>query len=334
MALLRAVKSKAKVETIHLLLEASKSRHHCVGRTYGSAALCHAVRELDFDMVGLLCGYVDIDGIESLTGEGFNPLGQAILMSNLEMIELLLGQGANVNACISHQGLDIPEHHKSFLPRVTPLLAAIDVQSFPIVELLVERGAEIDYTRSLGILRTPLARAAENGNLVIVQYFLGQGASIDTIPLCSGGTALQLAAINGHVGIAKLLLSHNADANYPPCGGDGRTAFEGAAEGGHIDMMSLLMERGVDLNFQFGDPSESQYMRSRRFAEQKGLMASRREVERLYTQLQKQKQARLKEPQMHTSSPSSSSEMSLYFDFNQFSSLGNGQDIFHEWEAL
>ncbi|KAF1365509.1 hypothetical protein EJ07DRAFT_94920 [Lizonia empirigonia] len=73
----------------------------------------------------------------------------------------------------------------------------------------------------MGLLRTPLQRAAEIGDFPIVQYFIAQGATIDTVPVYGSGTALQLAAMSGHVGIARLLIEHGADVNHPPARGPG-----------------------------------------------------------------------------------------------------------------
>lgn len=109
-----------------------------------------------------------------------------------------------------------------------------------------------------------------------------KGAEVDGPPAYSGGTALQLAAIEGYVGIATLLLEKGADPNFRPAYEDGRTAFEGAAEWGRVDMMLLLMKWGADLRAD----SNRQYDRALNFAEGNGQMASKRFVERLYTESQ------------------------------------------------
>ncbi|KAH6882176.1 hypothetical protein BKA58DRAFT_14788 [Alternaria rosae] len=291
MALLRAIKSRATAATIHLLLDAAKAGISSIGRSvYGVAALRQAVRHRDISRIDILCDVVNIDEIEPFTEEflkekaAISPLGEAIIADDSEMVRLLLKRGASPNAYVSFNGLRMSKHIKSHIQRVTPLLAAIDIQSLPLVKILVEHGAELQYTRSMGISRTPLQRAAETGSFDIVEYLTDQDAIIDTVPVYSGGTALQLAALNGFCGIAAFLLEHRADTNYPPAKGDGRTAFEAAAEWGHVDTMSLLMQWNVNLDAQFGELPESQYERARWFAEQNGFMASKRFVEHLYGQ--------------------------------------------------
>ncbi|KAF2796606.1 ankyrin [Melanomma pulvis-pyrius CBS 109.77] len=116
-----------------------------------------------------------------------------------------------------------------------------------MVHLLVQEGADVNLAPWLGVTRTPLQRAAENGDFAIVEYLLEQGAIVDTVPALTGGTALQLASIQGFVGIATLLLEKGAGVNFPAAGSKhGRTAFEGAAKRGRVDMMSLLMKWGAE----------------------------------------------------------------------------------------
>ena len=290
MALSQAIKSRATVATVRFLLDAAKVEKSSVKRSYGVAALRQAIRYRDINRIDILCSVVNIDEIEPFNEEfvkiepAVSPLGEAIIAKDSEIVQVLLKLGASPNAYVSFDGLKMLRHIKSHIQRVTPLLAAIDVQSLALVKMLVEHRAELQYTRNMGITRTPLQRAAETGCFDIVEYLVGQGAIIDTFPVYSGGTALQLAAMSGFCGIAAFLLERGADPNYPPAKGDGRTAFEAAAEWGSVDTMSLLMQWNADLDAQFGEPPESQYERARRFAEKNGFMASKRFVEHLYGQ--------------------------------------------------
>jgi hypothetical protein len=203
------------------------------------------------------------------------------------MIRILLDRGAGVNSIVSYNRWTKrgdTASGRSWIPRVNPILAAIDMNDLPIIQLLVERGAEVDHSRNHGINRSPLQRAAETGQIDVVRYLVTHGAQIDTRPMYSGGTALQLAAMNGYVGIAAFLLEHGADPNYPPAKGEGRSAFEAAAEWGRMDMMTWLMQAGVRLDMNVGDPPESQYDRAVRFAEGNGFPISKRYVQSLYKQ--------------------------------------------------
>jgi ankyrin repeat protein len=102
----------------------------------------------------------------------------------------------------------------------------------------------------MGLSRTPLQRAAEIGDFQMVEFFIENHAIVDGKPAFGGGTALQLAAMSGHVGIATLLIEHGADVNHPPARGPGRTAFEAAAEWCRPDVMYLLVQHGAQLDLK------------------------------------------------------------------------------------
>jgi ankyrin repeat protein len=59
-------------------------------------------------------------------------------------------------------------------------------------------------------------------------------------------TALQLAVIQGYLGIVKLLIyEHKANANAQGAKKEGPTALEGAAEHGRLDLVEFLIQSGA-----------------------------------------------------------------------------------------
>ena len=59
----------------------------------------------------------------------------------------------------------------------------------------------------MGVKRTPLQEVAEIGCFKVVIYLLHRGADLHAPPAYNrGGTALQLAAIGGYLGIATVFL--------------------------------------------------------------------------------------------------------------------------------
>jgi len=56
-----------------------------------------------------------------------------------------------------------------------------------------------------------------------------------------GRTALQGAAIRGHINIAQMLIENGAEVYAFPALNDGRTAIEGAAEHGRLDMVMTFI---------------------------------------------------------------------------------------------
>ncbi|KAF2633927.1 hypothetical protein BU25DRAFT_321198, partial [Macroventuria anomochaeta] len=106
----------------------------------------------------------------------------------------------------------------------------------------------VSIKTSMGLLRTPLQRAAEMVDFNMVQCLIANGAIVDTASMYGADTALQLAAMSGRVGIATLLIEHGADVKYPPARGPGRTAFKAAAERCRPDMTHLPIQYGAQLD--------------------------------------------------------------------------------------
>lgn len=148
-----------------------------------------------------------------------NALQMAVLHINLDAVELLLLEGAEVNAPAKGQ-------------YGSTALQAI-------------------------CLYQPYSSEDQQRQLRIIRLLLDHGADVNAAPARKGGkTALQGAAASGDLAAAKLLLVHNpmADVNAPPCEymvcvTHGRhwketttgTALDYAAEKGRIDMVKLLL---------------------------------------------------------------------------------------------
>jgi ankyrin repeat protein len=99
------------------------------------------------------------------------------------------------------------------------------------------------------------------------------GADVNAPPTEKfGATALQFAALSGHLGVAHLLMDKGANVNAPPAKVDGRTALEAAAEYGRIDMVQLLKNAGADLS----ETGDGQYERALARAFNNGHYATRR----------------------------------------------------------
>jgi hypothetical protein len=306
-ALMWAVAANADNAIIEMLL-AAVGEVQCK-KKYGGAALRMAIRRQNYDMLLKLSKVVDVNSLEPFVFESrdgviedlppLTPMGEAIMCRDLKAATILIEHRATVGGLVAQ--FDYKKHNNSILTsdaenwtaprgtvmsRATTLLAAIDTENLLMVKLLVDNGANVNDSFDLGLVRTPLQRAAEIGNFEIVQYLLENGAHANSAPCYSGGTPLQLTAIGGHVGIAELLLEYGADVNYPPAKGHGRTAFEGAAERARVDMMSLLVSRGLDFDLvvkkaKKNHEDHTQYQRAMRFAKENGLPASARFVQRL-----------------------------------------------------
>ncbi|KAH9211437.1 hypothetical protein DL95DRAFT_511072 [Leptodontidium sp. 2 PMI_412] len=96
---------------------------------------------------------------------------------------------------------------------------------------------------------------------------LEAGADVNAPPAYQGGaTAIQIAAIQGYLGIARKLLEVGANVNAARASFHGRTALEGAAENGRIDMLHLLLGGGTLIEGR----GRRQYIRAVKLAETNG----------------------------------------------------------------
>ena len=120
----------------------------------------------------------------------------------------------------------------------TPLQLACFFGRLPVVELLLERGAEATVmSRNENIRVMPIHSAAAGGGAAIVALLLRHGA--DPNARQQGGfTPLHAAAQNGDAELAELLLDHGADAQART--EDGKTAADMAAEAGHETLAARL----------------------------------------------------------------------------------------------
>ena len=86
----------------------------------------------------------------------------------------------------------------------------------------------------------------ELGKLDIVKDVIERGIDVVNVKDCYKRSALQFAALNGHVDVAKVLIQNGADVNA--VNEDKETALHYAAWEGHVDVATLLIQNGVDVN--------------------------------------------------------------------------------------
>jgi ankyrin repeat protein len=186
----------------------------------------------------------DLKVVTALLAKGADPnvkssveipvLVMAIKRGSAPVVQVLLKNGADPNV-------------RNADDDSTPLIEAIR-QTIDIVKMLLAAGADVDAaSRKEGDFLmgyTPLMMAASGGGKDLVQLLLEKGADIKaTTP--DGFTVLMKAALEGGKDVVQLLLEKGADikATTP----DGLTALMWAAMGGDEEVVQLLLERGADV---------------------------------------------------------------------------------------
>jgi ankyrin repeat protein len=220
-------------------------------------------------------------------GDGMAALHWAALNGNVDMAQILLYAGANLNATTRIGGY-------------TPLLLAAKNGNPSLVEMLLNAGADVRSVTTSGI--TPVMLAAASGNAAAVQVLLDHGSDANVSEKTYGQTALMLAAALNRVDVIKVLIQRGAvtsvatkvrelqgiekpkqtpaqaqairdrqgqiqgpaqntlkdglrtlledkgpKADYPM---GGMTAMHYAAREGKIDALGSLLDGGADINFK------------------------------------------------------------------------------------
>jgi ankyrin repeat protein len=202
----------------------------------GATALVIAIQNAQWDIAGML---LDKGANPNVASTGFTALHLATQvrrpellkfatpastdkLDSLDIIKSLIAHGADVNARMTKQfiGLRIPLDMP--LPGATPFFLAARVADVPVMQLLVDKGAD------------PLIRTNENATPLMAAAGVGyrQGES-------PGTEEEALAAV-------KLALSLGDDPNAS--NGIGFTALHGAAIRGANSIIKFLVDNGARIN--------------------------------------------------------------------------------------
>ncbi|KAK2851544.1 hypothetical protein Q5P01_007820 [Channa striata] len=124
----------------------------------------------------------------------------------------------------------------------SPLVAAILNDQYDLATLLLRYNAKVDQTGPLN--RTALHECAFLGLENFVYLLLGSGANPNACDI-KKKTPLALAAQNGHLNVVEVLLQKGAHVWWESESG---TILFDAAASGNPDIISLLLEHGADPN--------------------------------------------------------------------------------------
>ena len=160
--------------------------------------------------------------VNAKRGDGFTPLHLFATWGHKEIIELLIAAGADVNAKDKDGG--------------TPLDGALGETADLIRKHGGKNGTE-DYSIHL---------AAARGNIEAVKQHLAAGADVNAKGGKDGRTPLNIAATHGHKEIAELLIAEGADVNAKD--ENGWTPLLVAAYWGGKEIAELLMATGASVN--------------------------------------------------------------------------------------
>jgi len=209
------------------------SQSNQTGLTRESDALFQAVRNNDFPAVKeSLNRKADPNARDR---DGFTPLMIASIRGSVEVVQVLINVGADVNAA-------------NPFTEATPLNMAILGRKPRVLETLVASGVNVNAADSLG--RTALHKVVEQGDMELLKPLLAAPASDPNVKDKLGRTPLMSAYTLGDEGLL-MLLNKGADVNAKSK--TGRTALMEATTAKARGPVKILLERGADVNAKDND---------------------------------------------------------------------------------
>jgi hypothetical protein len=110
------------------------------------------------------------------------------------------------------------------------------------MQLILERGPDVNARARTKFKNTPLQAALLAGQLATAKLLLERGAD-PLVRQAHGFSPLQLAALRGRRDLVDLLLTHGAELNSRA--DDGRTALTEALRGKHPELADYLRSKGA-----------------------------------------------------------------------------------------
>lgn len=129
--------------------------------------------------------------------DGFTALGLAAFFGHLDLVEVLLARGADVNAVARNP------------MKVMPLHAAVAHQHTVIADMLLQHGADVNARQQEGF--TALLEAVQNRQLDMVELLVRHGADVN-LGKDDGVSPLAMAMASVSLDIVSLLEAHGAGA--------------------------------------------------------------------------------------------------------------------------
>ncbi|MBX7223392.1 MAG: ankyrin repeat domain-containing protein [Blastocatellia bacterium] len=168
--------------------------------------------------------------------DGNTPVVEAIQSGNPEALRLILTAGFMLPALVN-----LPAKNSS-----NALLEAAKKGDLPLVQLLLENGADIKSTDSLG--QTALHLATPLGRLELVKLLLDKGADANAKTKSGWTVLLGIAEMGPSPELVQLLLDRGANVNE--VGPQGCTALLQNLRSGRqtIPVLKLLLDKGANIN--------------------------------------------------------------------------------------
>jgi len=200
----------------------------------------HVVREWEgrvMDKIKLLIRHGS--KVDVKDQEGWTPLHQAAGNGSIEIVQLLVANGADINAQTTDGRKPMDEALK-----MTSIQHKLDLRLLEVADLLLKKGT------------TPgsIHLAAYAGDIESLREFVAQGVDVNAKNALEL-TPLHTASLGGHKQIVTFLIAKGADLNAEAF--QHKTPLHYAAWGGHGDIAALLIRHGANVHGVEGNMTET-----------------------------------------------------------------------------
>ncbi len=227
----------------------------------GNTALDMAVKEKQMQSIRLLLAY----GADPNISGNITPLAKALRLENIEIVQLLLESGADVNRqnafgwsvmhLAAHQlekgertfyelllkhnpNMNVQNYKKQ-----TPFMIAVKYDTSRSIANLIKQGADINAEDENA--NTPLLYAAKHGNSDVVKLLINSGTDIDAKNREDGSTALIYMVKSGESEMVDFLIKKGADVDAESSSGSTALIYVSKLD---VPTKKLLIKKNKDAN--------------------------------------------------------------------------------------
>jgi ankyrin repeat protein len=181
---------------IHVRNKEDQTPHHLLLATWNKQ-WPYGHGDIDIIQLFLERG-ADVDAVDD---DHSTLLHAASYHGSVEAAQLLLKRGANTN--VRDAEGQTPLHRT-----LVEITDGLEDHYFDVIQLLLEHGADVDASDDDHSTSTPLHQASQYGSVKATRLLLEHGANVH-LQNTNGHTPSQVASMNGHDEIARLLLDHS-----------------------------------------------------------------------------------------------------------------------------
>jgi len=189
----------------------------------------------DKDKVLTLIKQVDKNEVDQ---DGYNGLHMAADNGHLEIVNILLDAGADINKVVYDGAM-------------SALHLALSKRNFDIARKLIEAGCDVNLVSQVGVSGPPLHYAIIKENLDMVKLLIEKKADVNIAEEETGYSPLFLAASLEQIDTMKVLLAAGADVNLADY--EDKTPLQFAASNGFGEVIKLLVDNKADVTLKNGD---------------------------------------------------------------------------------